>query len=216
MRKIFLIVFLLASFFSVSTNTFAQSSNEFSNSVSVEVVKADFSQTMWAVKSKGNDVYEMTIRVPNSGTYHAEEVEVIVTSIADWRYLSSTASREHSVHVDDGGPQKAVQWLFPSIAIGEEARIQALFHSLLDVDALMVYVKVNSRVSAPVAVATQIVTDDGAVEHTTQEASSTPSSKFSVWFQNVVQKGQVFLRSFAHGLNQHMERLFDWIHARLE
>lgn len=215
---IFLIVFSLVFFFGVSTDTFAQQSNEFSNSVSVDVVKADFSQTMWAIKPKGNDVYEMTIRVPNSGTYDAEEVEVIVTSIVDWRYLSSSASREHSVRVDDGGPQKAVRWLFPSIAIGEEARIQALFYSLLDVDELMVYVKVNSRVSAPVAVATQIVTDDGTADHTAQEASPPPasSSKLSVWFQNVVQKGRAFLRSFAHGLNEHMERLFDWIHARLE
>ncbi len=180
--------------------------------MSAEVVKAEFNETMWAVTTKGNDVYEISIRVPNTGTYEGTAVEVVLSSVVHWRYLQSDATPTYEVRVEEENASPVVRWIFPSIPIGEAAEITAQFYSKNSVDELAIHIQVNSLTAAPIGVSTLGPED---ADETKDAELETPSSqsKMRVWWDGVREKGAKLLRDVSRALNQWLEDFLDWLRS---
>lgn len=171
--------------------------------VNVEVVRAEFDQTIWATEDRGDGTYALTIRVPNSGTYDARGVDVRMSTALPVRYLSSDVSTDARVEIVDDRPVREVHWIVPLIAVGEAVEVEVLFaYEGEIVGPFPLDVSVTSDVSAPVGVRTDVADSASA------EGSADASDAEPAWYQRLARWFLGVLRPLAQWLNDGFDRLF--------
>lgn len=182
----------------------AQEAVEEKAAVSATVVKADFSQTIWAVKAEEDGNFSLSILVPNSGTLEGTDVSITVSTLVDWEVISMEPAG-YAVAIVDKSPYNRIRWTLPRIDIGESIELTATFSTSRKVKTVPIEVKVESAVSAPVEVGTEIGEEESSL--TSEEFFSTDDADPS-WRARLLSWIRGFFNALAMWLNDFYDRWF--------
>lgn len=182
----------------------AQETFEEKAAVSATVVKADFSQMIWAVQPEEDGNFSLSILVPNSGTLEATDVSITVSTLVDWEIISMEPAG-YAVAVVDKSPYNRIRWTLPRIDIGESIELTATFSTARRVKTVPLEVRVESAVSVSVEVGTEISDEESSLISEDFFSTDDPDSS---WRARLL----LWIRSFFDGLAVWLNDLYDrWL-----